>query len=47
VTPVLFQGALPVFIDSERTSWNMDPDLLAEEFDTFQNRGHLPKAVVL
>ena len=46
VTPIVFQGATPVFIDSDRTSWNMDPDLLEEELDACQERGHLPKAVV-
>ena len=38
VTPILFQGAEPVFIDSERTSWNMNPDLLAEELEKGQER---------
>jgi dTDP-4-amino-4,6-dideoxygalactose transaminase len=46
VTPILFQGGVPVFIDSDRTSWNMDPDLLAEELEACRNRGRLPKAVV-
>jgi len=46
VTPILFQGGTPVFIDSDRTSWNMDPNLLAEELEVCNRRGHLPKAVV-
>jgi dTDP-4-amino-4,6-dideoxygalactose transaminase len=46
VTPIVFQGASPVFVDSDRISWNMDPDLLAEELNACQKRGHLPKAVV-
>lgn len=46
VTPILFLGAAPVFIDSNRTSWNMDPDLLAEELEHCRKRGRLPKAVV-
>jgi len=29
VTPILFQGATPVFIDSDRSSWNMNPDGIA------------------
>lgn len=45
--PVLYLGARPVFIDSERTSWNMDPALLAEFLDKRARRGKLPKAVVL
>ena len=46
VTPILFQGATPVFIDCDRYSWNMNPDLLAEEPRACQKRGKLPKAVV-
>lgn len=46
VTPILFQGAKPVFVDSDRVSWNMDTDLLAEELDGCKKRGRLPKAVV-
>lgn len=46
VTPVTFLAAEPVFIDSDRNSWNMDPDLLAEELAACQKRGKLPKAVV-
>ncbi len=30
INPVLYEGAIPVFIDSERDTWNMDPDLLEE-----------------
>jgi len=45
--PIVYQGARPVFIDSERASWNMDPDLLAEALDARAKRGRLPKAVVL
>ena len=46
VTPIVFQGATPVFIDADRSSWNMDPDLLAEELEACQKQGKLPKAVV-
>lgn len=45
--PVLYLGARPVFIDSERTSWNMDPALLVEFLEKRARRGKLPKAVVL
>ncbi|MFN4074112.1 MAG: DegT/DnrJ/EryC1/StrS family aminotransferase, partial [Thermus sp.] len=45
--PVLYLGARPVFIDSERTSWNMDPALLAEFLAKRAKEGRLPKAVVL
>ena len=32
VNPVLYQGAVPVLIDSDERSWNMDPDLLEQAF---------------
>lgn len=47
VNPIVYLGARPVFIDSERTSWNMDPDLLVEEVRARARAGRLPKAVVL
>lgn len=46
VSPVTFLGATPVFIDCDRTSWNMDPDLLAEEMKRCARKGKLPRAVV-
>ena len=47
VNPVVYVGATPAFIDSERTSWNMDPALLEEALDTRARAGRLPRAVVL
>ncbi len=47
VNPILYQGATPRFIDSERTSWNMDPNLLEKALAEAANKGRLPKAVVL
>lgn len=44
--PILYEGARPVFIDSERASWNIDPDLLREELDACAARGRLPRAVI-
>lgn len=44
--PVLYTGAKPVFIDSDRSSWNMDPDLLAEFLEARAARNALPKAVI-
>ncbi len=46
ISPIIFQGATPVFIDSDLSSWNMDPDLLAEELESCSRRGRLPKAIV-
>ncbi|PMB51374.1 pyridoxal phosphate-dependent aminotransferase [Fischerella thermalis CCMEE 5201] len=45
--PIVYQGAKPVFIDSDRTSWNMNPDLLREALEQRDRLGKLPKAVVL
>lgn len=47
VNPILYQGACPVFVDSEMRSWNMDPELLAEELDRRGAQGRLPAAVVV
>lgn len=47
VNPIVYQGARPVFVDSERSSWNMDPGLLAEELHRRARRNRLPKAVVV
>ena len=45
--PIIYQGAKPVFIDSDRTSWNMNPDLLREALEHRARIGKLPKAVIL
>lgn len=47
VNPIIYQGAHPVFIDSERCSWNMDPALLEEELEGRARAGRLPKAVIV
>lgn len=44
---VTYVGGRPTFIDSELTSWNMDPALLAETLEQRAHAGRLPKAVVL
>ncbi|MBW2735049.1 MAG: aminotransferase class I/II-fold pyridoxal phosphate-dependent enzyme [Deltaproteobacteria bacterium] len=43
---ISYTGATPVFIDSERESWNIDPALLGEELDTMARRGQRAAAVV-
>ncbi|GAA6617023.1 DegT/DnrJ/EryC1/StrS family aminotransferase [Scytonema sp. NUACC26] len=45
--PITYLGAKPVFIDSDLTTWNMNPDLLWEALERRSRRGKLPKAVVL
>lgn len=44
--PILYEGAQPVFIDSEPRSWNLDPALLVEELEASAARGKLPRAVI-
>ncbi len=46
VSPIVFQGARPVFIDADPETWNLDPELLEDELLRCSRRGHLPKAVV-
>jgi dTDP-4-amino-4,6-dideoxygalactose transaminase len=46
VSPVLYQGANLSFIDSDRTSWNMDPDLLHEELIERNKKNSFPNAVI-
>jgi pyridoxal phosphate-dependent aminotransferase EpsN len=43
--PIAYQGARPVFVDSETRSWNMDPNLL--EAALRKPRARRPKAIVL
>ncbi len=43
---VRYCGATPVFVDSERISWNMSPELLTEYLASRRRRGRLPAAVV-
>ena len=45
--PVVYQGATPVFVDSEPDSWNMSPTLLDEAIrDRIAKTGRKPKAIV-
>jgi dTDP-4-amino-4,6-dideoxygalactose transaminase len=44
---VAYVGARPVFVDSDRTSWNMDPQLLEEELGERARRGRLPAAAIV
>lgn len=45
--PVMYLGAQPIFVDSERDSWNMDPDLLEEAIkDRIAKTGRKPKAII-
>jgi pyridoxal phosphate-dependent aminotransferase EpsN len=44
---VAYLGATPVFIDSDRETWNMDPGLLEDELAASARRGRIPKAVIV
>ena len=45
--PITYLGATPVFIDSEKETWNMDPELLEEAVkDRIAKTGKKPKAIV-
>ena len=45
--PIAYQGATPVFVDSEGDTWNMDPELLEMAIkDRLEKTGRLPKAII-
>ena len=45
--PITYLGGVPVFVDSERDTWNMDPQLLEEAIqDRIAKTGKKPKAIV-
>ena len=45
--PITYLGATPIFIDSEKDTWNMDPELLEEAIkDRIAKTGKKPKAIV-
>ena len=45
--PITYLGAMPVFVDSEADTWNMDPVLLEEAIqDRIEKTGKTPKAIV-
>ena len=46
VNPIVYQGAEPVFIDSDSRTWNMDSELLAAELKRCAKSNSLPKAVI-
>ncbi|MBQ9820968.1 MAG: DegT/DnrJ/EryC1/StrS family aminotransferase [Muribaculaceae bacterium] len=45
--PITYLGAIPVFVDSEKDTWNIDPELLEEAIkDRIAKTGEKPKAIV-
>src|SRR5690606_25172646 len=46
VNPIIYLGGKPVFIDSELTSWNLDPAIVAETVERMVRSGEPPKAII-
>jgi dTDP-4-amino-4,6-dideoxygalactose transaminase len=44
--PIAYVGAIPVFIDSERDTWNMDPEILEQAIQDRLRKGKKPKAII-
>ena len=47
VNPVIYEKAIPVFIDSDYKTWNMSPKALQNAFDDAVKNNKLPKAVIV
>ena len=47
VNPILYLGGIPVLIDSEASTWNMDPQLLRIALRDADRHHRLPRAVVV
>jgi dTDP-4-amino-4,6-dideoxygalactose transaminase len=45
--PIVYQGALPVFVDSESKTWNMSPEFLEAAIKDRIAKGKKPKAIIL
>lgn len=44
--PIRYQGAIPIFIDSEAETWNMDPNALQDAINFCIKKGKKPKAII-
>ncbi len=45
--PIVYEGGRPVFIDSTRETWNMDPALLRAEIESCASCGKIPRAAIV
>jgi dTDP-4-amino-4,6-dideoxygalactose transaminase len=45
--PIVYQGATPVFVDSEKDTWNIDPDVLEEAIKDRISKGKKLKAIIV
>src|SRR5690606_32865656 len=44
--PIVYLGAKPIFVDSEKDTWNVCPELLEEAILDRISKGKLPKAII-
>lgn len=44
--PIAYQGATPIFVDSENKTWNLDPNLLEDAIKDRIKKGKKPKAII-
>jgi dTDP-4-amino-4,6-dideoxygalactose transaminase len=44
--PIVYQGAVPVFVDSEKETWNMSPEYLEAAIKDRIAKGKKPKAII-
>lgn len=44
--PIIYVGAIPIFVDSERDTWNLCPDALEEAIQFGISKGKKPKAII-
>jgi dTDP-4-amino-4,6-dideoxygalactose transaminase len=44
--PIVYENAVPVFIDSEPDTWNMSPELLEQAVKEYLAKGQKPKAII-
>ena len=44
--PIVYQGATPVFVDSEKKTWNMAPEFLRTAIEQRIQKGKKPKAII-
>lgn len=47
VNPIVYQGAVPILIDSESETWNMDPEILESAIKDRISKGKKPKAIIV
>ena len=47
VNPIRYQKAIPIFVDSEKDTWNMSPEILEETIIDRIKKGKNPKAILL